>query len=121
MKITRLCASGALVGAFLLIGGAPAQAADNPLLSLLDNLSVKDVSLSKILNPNVILSQGGTTTLHDAAEPLLAKPAAAPAAPAAAPAAAPVAAPAAPPRTIVVQAAPVMPGATQGAVARTAP
>ncbi|MEU9145886.1 hypothetical protein [Streptomyces sp. NPDC048349] len=107
MQINRTSVVGALAGTVLLFGGAPAYAAD-PLVSLLDSLNVSDISLSRILNPTVVLTNGGATTLQQAAEPLLvqpATPAAAPAAPAAAPAA-----PAAPARTVVAQASSVMPG-----------
>ncbi|MET9852099.1 hypothetical protein ABZY57_03950 [Streptomyces sp. NPDC006450] len=131
MQINRLSMIGALAGSALLFGGAPAHAAD-PLASILDNLNVSDVadvsdlSLTRILNPTVVLTNGGATTLQQAAEPLLvqpAAPAAAPAAPAvapAAPAAAP-AAPAAPKRTATLQAAPVMPGAPARIVSADAP
>ncbi|WP_327384599.1 hypothetical protein [Streptomyces sp. NBC_01207] len=106
MKLNRTSLVGALAGAVLLLGGAPAQAADNPLLSLLDNLNISDISevvhvpVERVLNPNVVLSNGNVAALQDTAESLLAKPAApavapaAPAAPAAAPAAAKPAAPA---------------------------
>lgn len=124
MQINRLSMVGALAGSVLLFGGAPAHAAD-PLVSLLDSLNVSDVtdvadvSLTRILNPTVVLTNGGATTLHQAAEPLLAQPAAPAAAPAA-PAVAP-AAPAAPKRTATLQAAPVMAGAPARIVAADAP
>ncbi|MCJ0871205.1 hypothetical protein [Streptomyces sp. AP-93] len=120
MQINRISVVGSLAGTVLLFGGAPAHAAD-PLVSLLDSLNVSDVSLTRILNPTVVLTNGGATTLQQAAEPLLATPAtpaaapAAPAAPAAAPAA-PAAAPAAPARTVTLQAAPVLPGGPAQAV-----
>lgn len=122
MQINRTSVVGALAGTVLLLGGAPAYAAD-PLVSLLDSLNVSDLSLSRVLNPTVVLTNGGATTLHEAAEPLLAQPAAPAAAPAApaAPAAAP-AAPAAPARALVAQASPVMPGsAARAIVAPAAP
>ncbi|WP_055532511.1 hypothetical protein [Streptomyces graminilatus] len=108
MKLNRTSLVGALAGAVLLLGGAPAQAADNPLLSLLDNLNVSDISevvhvpLDRVLNPNVVLSNGNVAALQDTAESLLTKPAApavTPAAPAVtspAPAVAPAVIPAAP-------------------------
>lgn len=114
MQINRISVVSGLAGTVLLFGGAPAHAAD-PLVSLLDSLNVSDVSLTRILNPTVVLTNGGATTLQQAAEPLLAQPAtpaAAPAAPAATPAA--PAAPAAPART--VKAAPVLPGGPAQAV-----
>ncbi|WP_327284054.1 MULTISPECIES: hypothetical protein [unclassified Streptomyces] len=103
MKLNRTSLVGALAGTVLLLGGAPAQAVDNPLLSLLDNLNVSDISevvhvpIERVLNPNIVLSNGNVAALQDTAESLLAKPAATAVAPAvpAAPAAKP-AAPAAP-------------------------
>ncbi|MFK0258717.1 hypothetical protein [Streptomyces sp. NPDC090445] len=101
MKINRLSVASALAGAVLLFGGAPAHAADNPLVSLLDNLSVSDVisdiSVSNLFNSTVNLTDGGVAALQNAAKPATPTPvAAAPAAAkpvAAAPAAAkPVAA-----------------------------
>ncbi|MFF4425191.1 hypothetical protein ACFY04_31200 [Streptomyces sp. NPDC001549] len=102
MKLNRTSLVGALSGAVLLLGGAPAQAADNPLLSLLDNLNISDISevvhvpVERVLNPNVVLSNGNVAALQDAAESLLAKPAAPAVAPAAPATPAAPAAPAAP-------------------------
>lgn len=118
MQINRLSMVGALAGSVLIFGGAPAYAAD-PLVSLLDSLNVSDVSLTRILNPTVVLTNGGATTLQQVAEPLVAQPAAPAAAPAA-PAVAP-AAPAAPARTVTLQAAPVIAGAPARVVTAGAP
>ncbi|MFJ7159283.1 hypothetical protein ACIQUQ_30655 [Streptomyces sp. NPDC101118] len=92
MKLNRYSVAGALAGVALLFGAAaPAQAADTPLLSLLDNLNVSDltetVHLDRVLNPNVVLSNGNVAALQDTADSLLAKPEAKPAAQPMAPAA----------------------------------
>ncbi|MFI8099560.1 hypothetical protein [Streptomyces sp. NPDC086023] len=83
MKLNRYSVAGV---ALLFGAAAPAQAADTP-----DNLNVCDltetVHLDRVLDPNLVLSNGNVAALQDTADSLLAKPEAKPAAQPMAPAA----------------------------------